>query len=172
MGIFKFLPNCMFFPRFLEHHECRIFQLAPYRFISMIQFWGRLWPKIPISIIWTHQIKKDRETFKPLINNGESAATGLSKKRKKVHKRNPYLWTELSLVRAGEEARRGNGLVRLLLAKATAAVLDQTLMYIVGQTCFRIILFQMMLLKLELEFAYFRALIKICRYALNSYLNY
>ena len=59
-----------------------------------------------------------------------------------------------------------------LLAKATAAVLDQTLMYTVGQTCFRIILFQMMLLILELEFAYFRALIKICRYTLNSYLIY
>ena len=139
MGIFKFLLNCMFFPRFLEHHECRIFQLAPYRFISMIQFWGRLWPKIPISIIWTHQIKKDRETFKPLINNGESAATGLSKKRKKVHKRNPSLWTELSLVRAGEEGE-WFGLVRLL-AKATAAVLDQTLMYIADQTCCRIVLF-------------------------------
>ena len=112
MGIFKFLLNWMFYPRFLEHCECRIFQLAPYRFISMIQFWGRLWPKIPISIIWTHQIKKDRETFKPLINNGESAATGLSKKRKKVHKRNPYLWTELSLVRA-QEKRRGGGMVWL-----------------------------------------------------------
>ena len=63
-------------------------------------------------------------------------------------------------------------MVRLLLAKATAAVLDQTLMYIEGQTCFRIILFQMMLLILELEFAYFRALIKICRYTVNSYLMY
>ena len=47
-----------------------------------------------------------------------------------------------------EHRRRGEegewfGLVRLLLllAKATAAVLDQTLMYIADQTCFRIVLF-------------------------------
>ena len=30
--------------------------------------------------------KKRIETFKPLINNGESAATGLSKKKKKFTK--------------------------------------------------------------------------------------
>ena len=40
-----------------------------------------------------------------------------------------------------EQKKRGNGLVRLLLAKATAAVLDQTLMYIADQTCCRIVLF-------------------------------
>ena len=44
-----------------------------------------------------------------------------------------------------EHRRRGEegewfGLVRLL-AKATAAVLDQTLMYIADQTCFRIVLY-------------------------------
>lgn len=81
-----------------------LFQLAPYRFISMIQFWGRLWPKIPISIIWTHQIKKDRETFKPLINNGESTATGLSKKEKSAHKGKTHLSTvEFRLVRGDME---------------------------------------------------------------------
>ena len=57
------------------------------------------------------------------------------RREKKVHKRNPSL--ELNSVWL--EQYRGGGMVRL--AKATAAVvLDQTLMYIAGQTCFRIVI--------------------------------
>ena len=82
-----------------------LFQLAPYRFISMIQFWGRLWPKIPIYIMWVQPRKKESiETFKPLINNGESTATGLSKKEKSAHKGKTHLSTvEFRLVRGDME---------------------------------------------------------------------